>query len=294
MMTFKELSFFYELCENPHVLEVSKKVHVSQSAVSLAIKSLENKLQEPLFDRIGKRLVLNERGRAFWEETYPSFLKLQEAQTLFLQDELCGNLRCSCSKTIGGYLLPSIMYEFLQTYPKISLKKSLQNSSLILQDLQNGVLDIGFIEMDFESKDLVKEEICTDELIVVSSDKKMKKEFYIDTLLEKNWVLRESGSGTKEVFLLALEELAKSLHVKMEFQDFEEVKNLLHSHSDILTCLSSHVVKRELERGEFVHVKIKNIKFERKFYCVYHKNKVQSRVFQVFKEFVLKRVKLLS
>lgn len=293
-MTFKELSFFYELCENPHVLEVSKKLHVSQSAVSLAIKSLETKLHEPLFDRIGKRLVLNERGRIFYEKTYPNFLKLQEAQHLFVHDELYGSLKCACSKTIGGYIMPPIFYEFLQTFPKITLEKSLQNSTLILQALRDGSLDIGFVEMDFEMSELVKEEMCTDELIVVSSDKAMEKEFYIDTLLEKNWVLRESGSGTKEVFLSALGELAKSLHVRMEFQDFEEVKSLLHSHKDILTCLSSHVIKRELALGEFVHVKIKNIKFERKFYCVYHKNKAQSRIFQTFKEFVLKRVESLS
>ncbi len=68
-MTFKELELFFTLCENPNVSEVAKEKGLSQSAVSLAIKSLEEDLGEKLFDRIGKKLILNERGRIFKEKT---------------------------------------------------------------------------------------------------------------------------------------------------------------------------------------------------------------------------------
>ena len=69
-MTLKEIELFYLLSENPHVSQLSKNIALSQSAISLAIKSLEAKLEEQLFDRIGKKLVLNERGRLFKEKTY--------------------------------------------------------------------------------------------------------------------------------------------------------------------------------------------------------------------------------
>jgi len=62
-MTFKELHFFYSLCDNPQVTNVASALQISQSAISLAIKSLEKKLGEKLFDRVGKKLILNERGR---------------------------------------------------------------------------------------------------------------------------------------------------------------------------------------------------------------------------------------
>lgn len=64
-MTLKELHFFYKLCSNPQVTQVAQELNISQSAISLAIKSLENKLNEQLFDRIGKKLILNEKGRFF-------------------------------------------------------------------------------------------------------------------------------------------------------------------------------------------------------------------------------------
>lgn len=293
-MTFKELDFFYHLCETPHVLQVSQKLHVSQSAVSLAIKSLEKKLGEPLFDRVGKKLILNERGKIFQDQTYSSFVKLQEAGMLFQKERLSGVIKCACSKTIGGYVTPCIFYEFIQAYPNIKLEKSLSNSTTILNAIKEGKLDIGFVENEFEDKELIKEELCLDELIVVSSNKSLNKEYFIDTLLDKNWVLRESGSGTKEVFLSTLGVLAKGLHVKMEFQDFEEVKSLLLEQLDVITCLSSHVVKKELQTKELLHVRIKNMKFQRKFYCVYHKNKYQSKVFELFKHFVSQKIKLFS
>ena len=86
-MTLKELELFYYLCDNPHISQLAKKISMSQSAISLAVKSLEKKLSEPLFDRVGKKLILNERGRIFKEKTYRHFLALQEAENFFKKDK---------------------------------------------------------------------------------------------------------------------------------------------------------------------------------------------------------------
>jgi len=80
MVTLKELELFYHLCDNPHVSQLAQKIDMSQSAISLAIKSLEKKLDEPLFDRIGKKLILNDRGRRFKEKTYHHFLALKNLE----------------------------------------------------------------------------------------------------------------------------------------------------------------------------------------------------------------------
>lgn len=82
-MTLKELNFFYKLSDNPQVTQVAQEFKISQSAISLAIKSLENKLEEQLFDRVGKKLILNERGRYFKEKTLPHYLAIIDSQKLF-------------------------------------------------------------------------------------------------------------------------------------------------------------------------------------------------------------------
>ena len=87
-MTFQELRFFYYLCEDSHISNLAQQLGITQSAISLSIKSLESQIGEPLFDRIGKKLILNETGRLSKEKTYSHFLALNDAENFFKKDNL--------------------------------------------------------------------------------------------------------------------------------------------------------------------------------------------------------------
>ncbi len=294
-MTFKELELFYHLCEDSHISQLAKNLQMSQSAISLAIKSLENKLQEPLFDRIGKKLVLNERGRFFKEKTYNHFLALKDAQNLFKKDKVSGILQIASSKTIGDFVIPQIIYDFLSDFSNTKVSKDIKNSSKIVSMVLNGDIDIGFIESQSHELNIIKEQVASDRLIVVSGDKKLSfKEFYIDQLFSKKWLLREPGSGTRELFLNALGGLSKELEIFMEFSEFEEMKTLLANNPDALSCVSKIVVEKELQRKELFELKLKNISLERKLYMIYHKNKYKSALFETFASFAKSRFKNLS
>ena len=156
-MTLKELELFYLLCENPHVSQLSRKLELSQSAISLAIKSLEKKLEEPLFDRLGKKLVLNERGRIFKEKTYESFLSLRDAENFFKEAKISGILNIASSKTIGNFILPKIIFDYLSMYKNIGINKEIINSARIMQMVKDGQLDMGFIEIICKDEDIIKE-----------------------------------------------------------------------------------------------------------------------------------------
>jgi DNA-binding transcriptional LysR family regulator len=203
-MTLKELDFFYALCKNPHVSKLSKKLEISQSAISLAIKSLETKLGEPLFDRIGKKLVLNERGREFKEITYTNFLALKDAKSYFKKDEIAGTLKIASSKTIGNFITSMSVFDFLSLNKEVKIEHQIENSSYIIEQVKLGNLDMGFIETTCRDDEIIKEVLAEDELVVVCSDKSLKKEQYIDELYDKKWILREKGSGTRDTFVLAL------------------------------------------------------------------------------------------
>jgi len=287
-MTLKEIEFFYELSENPHVLQLSKKLSISQSAISLAIKSLEKKLGEPLFDRIGKKLVLNERGRVFKEKTYESFLTLKDAQDFFKEDKISGSLYVASSKTIGNFLTSSIVFDFLSRYEEVRVDHEILNSSQIIEKVKSGNADIGFIEVECDEDELIKEFMSEDEMIVVSSDKSLKKELYLDELFLKKWVLREKGSGTRDMFLAGIGDLSKELSIFMEYMDFAEIKELLFKNKDVITCISKVAVQKELKSKDLREIKLKNITIKRNFYCIYHKNKYKSKLFQSFIEFAKK------
>lgn len=225
-MTLKELSFFYKLCENPQVTQVASELNISQSAISLAIKSLENSLNEQLFDRIGKKLILNEKGKYFKEKTLPSYLALMDASTIFQENKLAGNIKIAASKTISNYIMPNIYYGFLSKYRDVKLDILTINSSSIIDKILKNELDIGLIEVDTQNSSLIKEKLADDELIVVSSDEKHPSIAFIDAI-KKRWILREIGSGTREIFMSKIGEISKELDIFMQLQDFEEIKTIV-------------------------------------------------------------------
>ncbi|MCG3664309.1 LysR substrate-binding domain-containing protein [Aliarcobacter butzleri] len=287
-MTLKELNFFYKLCENPQVTQVASELNISQSAISLAIKSLENSLNEQLFDRIGKKLILNEKGKYFKEKTLPSYLALIDASTIFQENKLAGNIKIAASKTISNYIMPNIYYDFLSKYKDVKLDILTINSSNIIDKILKSELDIGLIEVDTQNSSLIKEKLADDELIVVSSDEKHPQIAFIDAI-KKRWILREIGSGTREIFMNKIGEIAKELDIFMQLQDFEEIKTIVLNNKNTVTSLSKVIVQKELDEKKLFQIKLKNLELKREFYLVYHKEKSKNLLFETFVEFIKSR-----
>lgn len=287
-MTLKELNFFYKLCENRQVTQVASELNISQSAISLAIKSLENSLNEQLFDRIGKKLILNEKGKYFKEKTLPSYLALIDASTIFQENKLAGNIKIAASKTISNYIMPNIYYDFLSKYKDVKLDILTINSSNIIDKILKSELDIGLIEVDTQNSSLIKEKLADDELIVVSSDEKHPQIAFIDTI-KKRWILREIGSGTREIFMNKIGEIAKELDIFMQLQDFEEIKTIVLNNKNTVTSLSKVIIQKELDEKKLFQIKLKNLELKREFYLVYHKEKSKNLLFETFVEFIKSR-----
>jgi len=291
-MTLKELHFFYQLCDNPQVTQLAQSLQISQSAISLAIKSLEKKLGEKLFDRIGKKLMLNERGRYFKKQTYTHFLALKDAQTLFQKNKLAGNLKIAASKTISNYLMPNIYFEFLSLYPEVSFDIDSYNSTKIIEKIVEGSLDIGLIETNLSHSNIIKKHLCNDALIIVTSDRNYPKEKYIDTI-EKKWILREIGSGTREIFIDALGDMGQNVDIFMQLHSFQEIKTLLLNNPNTITAISKMAVKKELKEKKLFELKLTNISFHRDFSLIYNKNKISNLLFGTFVEFIYTKLKVL-
>jgi DNA-binding transcriptional LysR family regulator len=120
-----------------------------------------------------------------------------------------------------------------------------------------------------------------DELIVVTSQEKLAKPCYIDELAEKRWVLREEGSGTREVFLNYIKEKVDHLNIFFELGHTESIKSILMNR-ECLTCISKISVESELREGKLYHVPVKNFECKRDFLMIYHKDKYHSTLFEKF------------
>ncbi|WP_456488436.1 LysR family transcriptional regulator [Caminibacter pacificus] len=286
-MTLKELEVFYRLADKNHMVEVAKELGISQAAVSLAIKSLEKSIGEKLFERIGKKIVLNEYGRKFYDETFMCYEKLMESQKMFSKDKISGRLKILSSRSFGNFIIPKIIVNFLKRYENVKISHVIKNSSDIIKDILEAKADLGIIETEIDDVDIVKEKIGSDRLIIVSKNKKLaEKEVFIDSLFGKKWILREKGSGTREMFLNAIGDLRKEINVFLECSEFDEIKNFLLEDEDIITCISEYAVKEEIKEKKLFEIKAKNIDLRRNFYLVYHKDKYRSKLFETFREFL--------
>ncbi len=148
---------------------MAKEMGLSQSAISMSIKELENILGNPLFDRINKKLILNEMGRSFEKEIAPIVKRLRDIEYEFKNTANKGMVRVGASTTIVDYLMPPIICSYMNNYPnvKISLKEG--NTQQIVELLKGGKIDVGFIEGIVNDSEIIKEVIGIDELVVVTA-----------------------------------------------------------------------------------------------------------------------------
>ncbi|MFV0348444.1 MAG: LysR substrate-binding domain-containing protein [Halodesulfovibrio sp.] len=282
-MNLRQLELFISLAKNPNISQVAKENFLTQSAVSVALKGLEQDLGVQLFDRLNRRLALNPHGRTFMRNLEPALQNLNEVLRIFEGDNMNGELVVGASSTIADYILPQIMFEFEDRYPNVTIKTVFTNPHDIAEGLEQGDIDIGLVETEIESPDLEFIRLCKDELFVVSSDDDFAKEgpYSIEELLNKKWVLREPGAGSRDTFTHYMGDYMKDLRIVMEMHHTVSIKRVLQN-PDTLSCLSPFAIQRELEHGELFRVPLRNMQLIRHFYAVMHRDKYRTRLMETF------------
>lgn len=285
MITLKELDIFFKLCEDSHISNLAKQINMTQAAISSSLNSLEKKLDEKLFDRVGKKLILNERGRLFKDNSYSPYLELLNSTEIFDKEKLRGKVKLASSKTFNCIDLSIYLYDFISTHD-VQVTKSSNNTKQIVQSIVDSTIDLGFIENDFIDPHIIKEKLADDVLIVVSANKHLSSNsYFIDELYEKNWILREKGSATREIFLNKIPDTNK-LKITMEISNFDEIKSILLHDKNSITCISKLAVQKEIEEGKLFKVDIKNIDFKRELYMIHHRDKYKSKLFLEFSDYI--------
>jgi len=280
-LTLRQMDIFLNVVSCGHLTNVAKKMKLSQSAVSMSIKELENILGRPVFDRINKKLVLNEMGRAFHKEIQPIFQKLSDIEYEFKNSENKGMIRVGASTTIVDYLMPTIICNYMSAYPDVKITLKEGNTKEIAEMIKQGSIDVGFVEGFVSGSEIIKEKVGIDELVVVTADKELSESYDISELANKRWVLREEGSGTREVFLDYIKEKVDELDIFLELGHTESIKSILMNRA-CLTCISKISVENELKEKKLYQVDVKNFECKRDFLMIYHKDKYHSSLFEKF------------
>jgi DNA-binding transcriptional LysR family regulator len=283
-LTLRQVEIFLNVVEMGSLTMVAKKMNMSQSAISMSIKELENIIKRPLFDRFNKKLIPNDVGRSFYKSIEPLYHRIEDIEHEFINTKDKGNIRVGASTTIIDYILPSITCNYIDQYPEVTIELKSGNTSDIVSFVKSGELDMGFVEGDVNDVDVIKEVVGADELVVVSANKDLASQSWrIENLSTLKWVLREKGSGTRDIFLSYISKKVNKLNIFMELGHTESIKSLL-KHGKTLACISKMAVNDEINSGELFKLNIEDFSCRRNFYAIYHKNKYRSELFDKFLE----------
>lgn len=268
-MTFEQLRIFLKVAEHEHVTRAAELLHLTQSAVSGAIQTLENNHQVKLFDRVGRGIRLTDEGRLLQEKAMSIIAAVQDAEATL--NDICGlrtgELRLHASQTISSHWLPRHLMRFNSQHPGITITQKVANTEQCLDAVRNGECDLAYVEgaidglltaVDHER--IEQRVVAEDQLLLVSSPMHpwaLHQPEAIEThLTEKPWVMRERGSGTRSSFEAALRERGvdpDELPVAMEFTTNEAVCTAIQN-SAAIGAVSKLVAAPLIESGRMVRL----------------------------------------
>jgi len=258
LLTLRKLEIFEKVATTSSVTRAGEELLLTQSAVSMALSQLEQLSATPLFERSGKKLLLNDSGRRLLNDARKILLAVRqlEQQLRGESGELVGELLVGGSTTIGNYLLPALLGTFARQYPKTRVELRVGNTQQVADWLESGELDIAFVEGPCHSRGLVETHWRDDELVVVTAPEHpwaSVKHATVEMMAVAPWIIREKGSGTREIFEDAMEKVGVNYTIALEFGHTEAIKNGVASELGV-SCLSRAAVHRELEYGVLVEV----------------------------------------
>ncbi|HFV9305521.1 LysR family transcriptional regulator [Citrobacter freundii] len=271
-ITLRQLEVFVEVLKSGSTTQASVMLALSQSAVSAALTDLEGQLGVQLFDRVGKRLVVNEHGRLLYPRALALLEQTTEIEQLFREDN--GAIRVYASSTIGNYILPAMIARYRHDFPDLPLELSVGNSQDVINAVLDFRVDIGLIEGPCHSTEIISEPWLEDELVVFAapSSPLTKGPVTLEQLAASPWILRERGSGTRELVDYLLLSHLPRFQMAMELGNSEAIKHAVR-HGLGISCLSRRVIAEQLQAGTLSEFPVPLPRLVRTLWRVHHRQK---------------------
>ncbi|QHF02815.1 LysR family transcriptional regulator [Pseudomonas asturiensis] len=287
-LNLRQLQIFCAVTQHGSTVGAGLAVALSQSATSAALNELEIALGTRLFDRVGKRLVLNDNGHALLPKARQLLESAQQIEDSFLLPDagLDTRLRIGCSSTIGNYVLPQIVAALRASAPSLRVDMDIGNSALIARKVAQFEIDMGLIEAPCHLPELIAEPWLVDEMLIVAGrDHPLaaQEQVSLSDLQHAEWLLREPGSGTREEVEHLLLRHLHDLEDMRQMGSSEAIKRTLAQGIGI-SCLSRRVVADLLASGELQMLNSPLPALTRRFFLIRHRDKFVSTSLQRFSE----------
>lgn len=274
-MTIRHLTVFVAVAEQGSMSAAPKHLYISQPTVSQAIRELENHYNGLLFERLGKKLYLTDRGKLLLPHAREMIRQFQQLEELMQNQGQSSTLKLGSTLTVGTCLTPSIILDLQKKFPDLDVYSFVTNTKNIEQKLLRSELDAAVVEGEIHSPDLIVLPIIDDCLVLAAGKKHpfyRRGRIHVQELNDQKFAVREYGSGTRQLFEDYTLRHGLKIRTAWEANSPQALMNAV-LYNQMLSVMSIRLMHHEI-RHRSVRVFCNEAgEWNRKFKLVYHKNK---------------------
>ncbi|MCR8643807.1 LysR family transcriptional regulator [Paenibacillus sp. N1-5-1-14] len=291
-MELRHLITFKAIYDYGGFTKAAEHLGYAQSTVTSHIQSLESEIGVPVFDRLGKSVILTQTGEQLMPYAIEMLKLYTNAKNIAASSEHpTGTLTIAAPESLTSYCLPAIVKEFVQSYPKVDLiLRPSHSNSEALRQLRSGDLDMVYmLDRMLEEQDLHIENISHEPLALIAPPtfRACSWSQLVEAIPSSTFLFTQSGCVYRDLFESYLQELRISPKASLDFWSVEAMKQSVMCGLG-LSILPYFAVSSEISEGKLTGV-VWEQDVELKTQLVFHKNKWQSAAFKRFLELVRKR-----
>ena len=290
-LTFRQLSVFEAVARHLNYTRAAEELHLTQPAVSMQIKQLEESLGLAIFEQLGKRIHLTAAGGEVLAYARAITQQLDELEDVLnrIKGLSGGRLRISVATT-ANYFIPTLLGTFSRRYPDITVSLDVTNRETLLRQLSENTVDLVVMGQPPAEADVEAQTFMDNPLVVVAPPDHplaREKKIPLARMQEETFLVREPGSGTRIAMERFFNERGMKLKTGMEVGSNEAIKQSVQAGLG-LGLLSRDTVEQELSLKRLVILDVAEFPIMRHWYVVHRKGKRLSAVAEAFKQFTLK------
>jgi len=296
-ITFRQLRVFESAARHLSYTMAASELHLSQPAVSMQIKQLEETLGLSLFEQIGKKMHLTAAGNEIrqYSQSISQLVDEMETVTSALKGGEGGRLALSVATT-ASHFATRLLASFAQLHPDVTISLDITNRESLCLQLQNNEPDLVIMGQAKENADVIAESFVQNPLVMIASPEHAlatQAAIPISQFEDERFVVREAGSGTRAAIERFFTAAGVSFHTGMEMTSNEAIKQAVEAGLG-LGIVSRHTIGLELRTGNLVSLHVQGFPIMRDWYVVHRKGKRLSPVAKNFREFVLSEAEKLA
>ncbi|MFW2374059.1 MAG: LysR family transcriptional regulator [Gammaproteobacteria bacterium] len=289
-ITLRQLEVFEAVARMESFTRAAKHLHLSQPGVSMQIKQLEENIGLPLFEQLGKKIHLTAAGREMYGYSQSIGQLLNEAETVIeeLKGVQSGRLAISVATT-ASHFATRLMAAFSQQYEGVTISLDITNRESLRRQLDNNEPDLVIMGQPPEGVDVESEIFMENHLVMIAPTDHLlvkEKNIPLSRFSNEQFVVRETGSGTRSAIERFFEEHGVNFNTAIEMSSNEAIKQAVEAGLG-LGIVSIHTLELELETHRLVLLDVEDFPIIRHWHIVQRHGKRLSPVAQAFKQFVL-------